>query len=74
VADTGQSAVRHVPLKVKTTQRHQGGIPEAPLTGGQINAVRAAFKAGITPARIAKQFEISQSNARKALAINEPRR
>jgi predicted DNA-binding protein (UPF0251 family) len=38
------------------------------LTRGQINAVRAAFKAGITPARIARQFGLSQSDVRKALA------
>ena len=74
VADTSRSAVRHVPLKVKTAQRHQGGIPKASLTRGQINAVRSAFKAGITPARIAKQFGISQSNVRKALATKDPKR
>jgi hypothetical protein len=31
----------------------------ASLTSGQINAVRAAFKVGITPSRIARQFGIS---------------
>jgi transposase-like protein len=40
----------------------------------QVNAVRAAFKAGITPSRIARQFEISQSNVRKALASDETKR
>jgi hypothetical protein len=38
------------------------------LTRGQINAVRAAFKAGIKPALIARQFGISQSDVRKVLA------
>jgi DNA invertase Pin-like site-specific DNA recombinase len=38
------------------------------LTRGQINAVRATFKAGISPARIARQFGLSQSEVRKALA------
>jgi predicted DNA-binding protein (UPF0251 family) len=38
-----------------------------PLTLGQVNAVRAVFKAGITPSRIARQFGLSQSNVRKAL-------
>jgi transposase-like protein len=33
-----------------------------------MNAVRAAFKAGITPARIARQFGLSQSDVRKALS------
>jgi hypothetical protein len=40
----------------------------APLTVGKLNTVRAAFKAGVTPTRIAKQFGISQSDVRKALA------
>jgi predicted DNA binding protein len=38
------------------------------LTRGQVNAVRAAFKAGITPSRIARQFGISQSDVKKVLA------
>ena len=40
----------------------------ASLTRGQLNAVRAAFKAGVTPARIARQFGLSHSDVRKALA------
>ena len=36
-----------------------------PLTQGKLNAVRAAFKAGVTPSRIARQFGISQSDVRK---------
>jgi hypothetical protein len=43
-------------------------VTGVPLTQGKLNAVRAAFKAGITPARIARQFGISQSNVRKALS------
>src|SRR3954469_25189659 len=39
----------------------------ASLTRGQLNAVRAAFKAGVTPARIARQFGLSHSDVRKAL-------
>jgi hypothetical protein len=41
------------------------------LTSGQQNAVRAAFKAGIKPSAIARQFRISQSEVRKALAKEE---
>ena len=41
---------------------------EVSLTRGQLNAVRAAFKAGVKPAAIARQFGISQSDIRKALA------
>jgi hypothetical protein len=40
----------------------------ASLTQGQVNAVRAAFKAGIKPSMIVRQFGISQSNVRKVLA------
>jgi len=43
-------------------------IAEVSLIQGQVNAVRAAFKAGVTPSRIARQFGISQANVRKALA------
>jgi hypothetical protein len=47
--------------------------PNVALTRGQVNAVRAAFKAGITPSRIARQFGLSQSDVRKVLA-SESRR
>jgi hypothetical protein len=40
------------------------------LTRGQLNAVRAASKAGITPARIARQFGLSSSQVRSALATD----
>jgi predicted DNA-binding protein (UPF0251 family) len=49
-------------------------LAEVSLTRGQLNAVRAAFKAGITPSRIARQFGISQSNVRKVLASPELKR
>jgi transposase-like protein len=58
-----------------TEKRQHVDIAQAPpLTQGKLNAVRAAFKAGVTPSRIAKQFGISQSNVRKALAMNEKTR
>src|SRR5262245_20596210 len=44
------------------------------LTQGKLNAVRAAFKAGITPSRIARQFGISQADVRKALAGDASKR
>jgi hypothetical protein len=44
------------------------------LTKGQLNAVRAAFKAGVKPSTIARQFRISQSVVRKALASEQDRR
>ncbi len=42
-------------------------VAATPLTQGKLNAVRATFKAGVTPSRIARQFGISQSDVRKAL-------
>jgi len=57
-----------------TEKRRHVNIADLPLTRGQVNAVRAAFKAGVTPSRIAGQFGISQSNVRKALASDEPSR
>jgi hypothetical protein len=57
-----------------TEKRRHVNIADIPLTRGQVNAVRAAFKAGITPSRIARQFGISQSNVRKALASDESNR
>ena len=43
------------------------------LTPGKLNAVRAAFKAGVRPSKIAKQFGISQSDVRKVLASDRPK-
>ncbi len=57
-----------------TNKRRHADIAEIPLTRGQVNAVRAAFKADITPSRIARQFCLSQADVRKALAADEPRR
>ena len=58
----------------KISKRRSVDIVEVSLTRGQVNAVRSAFKAGISPARIARQFGISRSNVRKALASDEPKR
>jgi len=42
--------------------------PAASLTRGQTNVVLAAFRAGVKPAAIARQFRLSQADVRKALA------
>ncbi len=57
----------------ESPKRRQPEEPNVALTQGQVNAVRATFKAGITPSRIARQFGISQSDVRKVLA-SESRR
>jgi DNA-binding NarL/FixJ family response regulator len=44
------------------------------LTRGQVNAVLAAFKAGVTPSRIARQFGLSQADVKKALAFDKAQR
>lgn len=44
-----------------------------PLPQGKLNAIRAAFKAGFTPSRIARQFRISKSDVKKALASDPSR-
>ena len=68
------SALRSSELTTKrlppTAKRRQVDIAEVPLTRGQVNAIRASFKAGITPSRIARQFGVSQSDVRKALATD----
>jgi hypothetical protein len=58
---------RHI---TPTNKRTSARTPESALslTLGQLNAVHAAFKAGITPARIARQFGLSQSDVKQALA------
>jgi hypothetical protein len=51
----------------RTDDRRQVESAAVSLTRGQINAVRAAFKAGIKPSLISRQFGISQSDVRKVL-------
>jgi hypothetical protein len=70
---------------VLAEQKHRGGkLPESAessrkrrveptavtLPSGKLNAVRAAFKAGVKPSQIARQFGIAQSDVRKALATD----
>jgi hypothetical protein len=60
------------PSRPKTDARPQAR--QAPAEGagslstGRLNSVRAAFKAGVKPSAIARQFGISQSDIRTALA------
>jgi hypothetical protein len=60
-------------LPVSDEPRGKKRIKEVavPLAQGKLNAVRAAFKAGVTPSRIARQFGVSVSDVRKALASDE---
>ena len=56
-------------------QRRQGASEDGAgsLTTGKLNAVRAAFKAGVKPSAIARQFGISQSDVRRVLALGAHR-
>ena len=55
-------------MQLRTHRQPAADDSAGSLTKGQLNAVRAAFKAGVTPSAIARQFGISQSDVRKALA------
>jgi hypothetical protein len=41
---------------------------------GKLNAIRAAFKAGVTPSQIARELGLSQSDVRKALRADKATR
>jgi hypothetical protein len=58
----------------KIAHARQPDLSEVHLTRGQVKAVRSPFKAGIAPARIAREFGISQSDVRRALATDESKR
>jgi hypothetical protein len=64
---------RNPPSDIRADNKRLG--PTVPsLPSGKLNAIRAAFKAGVTPSRIAREFGLSQSNVRKALAVDKATR
>ena len=65
---------KKLPVSRKASRKppvQEFGLPLAPA---KVNAVRAAFKAGVPPSRIARQFGISQADVRKALASGPSKR
>jgi hypothetical protein len=65
---------KKLPVSRKASRKRpvqEFGLPLAPA---KVNAVRAAFKAGVPPSRIARQFGISQADVRKALASGPSKR
>ena len=64
------------PVAANTPSRKQSTevVVADHLSTGKLNAVRAAFKAGVKPSKIARQFGLSQSDVRKALASDEKKR
>ena len=65
---------KKVPVSDKSPRKALVKVAAPPLPQGKLNAIRAAFKAGFTPSRIARQFRISQSDVKKALASDEMKR
>jgi hypothetical protein len=65
---------KKVPVSDKSPRKAPVKVVAPPLPQGKLNAIRAAFKAGFTPSRIARQFRISQSDVKKALASDEMKR
>ena len=59
---------RKPPVSDENVRKRRVEAVAQPLTQGKLNAVRAAFKAGVSPSKIARQFGLSQSDVRKALA------
>ena len=59
---------RRLPRSDKISRKTPAQETGAALPFAKLNAIRAAFKAGITPSRIAKQFGLTQADVRKALA------
>lgn len=59
--------------KDSRSERQQLPEPKGTLKQGQVNAVLAAFAAGIAPSRIARQFGLSQSDVQKVLASQSRR-
>jgi hypothetical protein len=55
-------------MSVETSDNPRTEVVAVHLTPGKLNAVRAAFKDGVKPSQIARQFDLSQFDVRKALA------
>jgi hypothetical protein len=64
---------RKPPMSAEASPKRRVKAVAVSLTHAKINAVRAAFKAGVTPSRIARHFGISLSDVRKALAHDSSR-
>jgi hypothetical protein len=61
---------RNPPVRDEVARKQPGESSSVSLKPGKLNAVRAAFKAGVKPSRIARQFGVSQADVRKALATD----
>jgi hypothetical protein len=59
-----------LPEPAENSRRRRVEPAAVTLPSGKLNAVRAAFKAGVKPSQIARQFGISQADVRNALATD----
>ena len=59
---------KKLPVSRKTSPKPPVKEIGPPLPPAKLNAIQAAFKAGVPPSRIARQFGISHADVRKALA------
>jgi len=59
----GPAPVREESHRKRPDETNSPSIPQ-----GKVNAVRAAFQAGVTPNRIAREFGVSRSDVNKVLA------
>jgi len=59
---------KRLPVSPKPSRKPAVQESGPALAPAKVNAVRAAFKAGVPPSRIARQFGISNADVRKALA------
>jgi hypothetical protein len=58
---------RKLPVPEKSERKSQTEMATAALPQGKLNAIRAAFKAGVPPSRIAKLFGVSRSDVQTSL-------
>jgi hypothetical protein len=68
------SLAERLPKEGKVSHHRRVNISGASLPSGKVNAIRAAFKAGVRPSAIARQFGISKSSVMGALATEESKR
>jgi hypothetical protein len=59
---------RKLPVSEKIERKLQTEMATRVLPQGKLNAIRAAFKAGVPRSRIAQQFGVSRSDVQTALA------
>jgi hypothetical protein len=71
VSVTLEERSRRKKLSVPEESQPKRRAEAVALPEGKLNAVRAAFKAGVTPARIAREFGISQSDVPRVLASDQ---